>query len=211
MQRLVLALILGSVLFGTGCHQRFKKHAASVGDVRPQVLVTTGPSVLLGGSSGDGLVDAAINIGQVVRSANVADRLAEAVDVDKVNSAFAESLVQALGDGPPFGSTTDGKASVLQVKVMSYGLQAPVMGVAGTFNYDLHVSIFMPDGKKVYNAQQKCNVAFGEASNLSKALGTVNNVKQVKEMSDEEIQAVFEGAAASCGEQLVMRMRQHAG
>src|SRR5262245_30837888 len=119
MQRAVLAVVLGSLLFQAGCHQRFKKHVGSVGDVRPEVLATTGPSVVLGGSDGDGLVDAAINIGQAVRGAKVADRLADAVDVEQVNSAFAESLVQSLGSGPPFGSTTDPKASVLQVEVVS--------------------------------------------------------------------------------------------
>jgi hypothetical protein len=208
--RSVVPLLVMMVVMG-GCHQRFKKNVASLGEVRPQVLVTTGPSVLLGGAAGDGLVAAAVNITQAVKSVNTADRLAQAVDIDRVNSAFAESLVQALGAGPPFGTTPDPNASVLQVEVVSYGLEAPAMGLQGTFNYDLHVSIFKPDGSKVYNAQQGCNVPFGEASALSQALGTVNNVKQINEMTDEQIQEAFEGAAAGCGQQLVMRMRQHAG
>jgi hypothetical protein len=210
MRSVVSWMLVGMVVLG-GCHQRFKKNVGSVGDVRPQVLVTTGPSVMLGGSSGDGLLAAAVNVTQAVRSVNTAERLAGAVDIERVNSAFAESLVQSLGAGPPFGTTPDAKASVLQVEVISYGLEAPAMGMQGTFNYDLHVSIFKADGTKVYNAHQGCNVAFGDASGLSQALGTVNNVKQINEMTDEEIQAAFEGAAAGCGQQLVMKIRQHAG
>jgi hypothetical protein len=210
MRSVLPALLVGMLILG-GCHQRFKKNLGSIGDVRPQVLVTTGPSVMLGGSSGDGLLAAAVNVTQAVRSVNAADRLAEAVDVDRVNSAFAESLVQSLAGGPPFGTTPSPEASVLQVEVVSYGLQAPAMGMQGTFNYDLHVSIFKSDGSKVYNAHQGCNVAFGDASSLSQALGTVNNVKQINEMTDEQIQEAFEGAAAGCGQQLVMKMRQHAG
>lgn len=206
-----VAIVLAMTTIVGGCHQRFKKHVASIGDVRPEVIVSGGPSVVLGGSSGDGLLAAAVNVTQAVRAGDIAERLANAVDVDRVNSAFAEGLVEAIGAGPPFGTTPDRKASVLQVEVTRYGLEVPMMGMAGTFNYDLHVSIYMADGKKVYNTHLGCNVPFGEASALSQAIGTVNNAKQLREMSDEEIQSVFEGAAAGCGQQLVVKMRKHAG
>lgn len=211
MRSSISAVFVATLLLSAGCHQRFKKYVADIGDVRPEVTALGGPRVVLGGSEGEGLVAAAVNVAQAVRSIDASKRLADAVDVERVNSAFAEGLVQALGSGPPFGSTPDPKASVLQVEVTSYGLEAPVMGLAGTFNYDLHVSIYMVGGKKVYNARHGCNVPFGDASTLSQALGTVNNIKQLREMSDEEVQAVFEGAARACGQQLVLKMRRHAG
>ena len=206
--RASLCLVLLSTT--AGCHARFKKNVGSIDDVRPQILVGTGPSVVLGGASGTDVVSSVVNVVQAVRSIDAAGRLAEAVDVEGVNSSFASGLERALGEGPPFGTSSDRAASLLEVEVVSYGLEAPVMGMAGTFNYDLHVSIYLPDGKKVYNTHQSCNVGFGQASAVSQALGTVNNVKQLDQMSDAEVQAVFEGAAAMCGEQLVMRMRKHA-
>lgn len=205
------ALLVLAVLLGAGCHQRFKRHVADIGDVRPEVLTTGGPLVWLGGTQGDSLLAAAVNVSQAVRSGDAAKRLADAVDVERVNSAFASSLIETLGAGPPFGTTPDKSASVLQVEVTNYGLTAPAMGIAGTFHYSLSVSIFMAGGKKVYRSSLTCEVPFGEASTLSQVLGTVNNSKQLREMSDEEIQAAFEGAAIGCGQQLVMKMRQHAG
>ena len=45
---------------------------------------------------------------------------------------------------------------------------------------------------------------------VSVATGTVDNVKQLERMTDAEIQQVFEGAARSCGRELVVRVRKHA-
>ena len=84
------------------------------------------------------------------------------------------------------------------------------MGFAGTFNYDLHVSIFLSGAQKVYNTHQRCDVGFGEASALSQVLGTVDNVKQLDQMTDAQIQATFDNAAALCAQELVLRMRRHA-
>lgn len=204
------SLLFVALSMMAGCHARFKRNVASIDDVRPQIIVSTGPSVVLGGAAGTDVVSTVVNVVQAVRSVDAAGRLAGAVDVEGVNSSFAAGLEHALGDGPPFGASADHEASLLEVEVVGYGLEAPVMGMAGTFNYDLRVSIFLPTGRKVYATHQSCNVGFGEASSLSQALGTVNNTKQLDQMTDAEIQAVFEGAASMCGEQLVMRMRKHA-
>ena len=39
----------------------------------------------------------------------------------------------------------------------------------------------------------------------------VNNIEELRRMSDPEIQAAFEGAAYYCGADLVLKMRKHAG
>jgi hypothetical protein len=147
---------------------------------------------------------------QGVRSVKAAERLSEAVDIDGVNRSFQKGLRTALGDGPPFGMSKDDDAALLQVEVVGYGLSAPVMGSPGTLHYDLKVSIYLPDGKKVYKTRQSCHVVFCDASGLSVSLGTVDNVKQLEQMSDADIQGAFASSASTCGQELVMRMRQHA-
>jgi hypothetical protein len=207
---LLTAWLLGVATVMPGCHARFKKYVDQIDEVRPQVITQAGPSVSLGGAGGDDLASAVVNVVQGVRAMKAADRLASAVRIDGVNSAFAAGVVEALGSGPPFGTSPDQDASLLQVEVVNYGLEAPVMGMAGTFNYDLRVSIYLPGGKKVYSAHHSCNVAFGDASAFSRAFGTVDNVRQLNEMSDDQIQEAFEWGARACGPQLVARMRKHA-
>ena len=161
-------------------------------------------------TTGDDLVSAAVNVVQGVRSIEAANRIARAVDIRGVDRAFKGSLKKALGDGPPFGTTDNPKGSLLQVSVVDYGLETPAIGMSGVFNYDLHIEIFLANGKKVYNGGQSCKVGFGDASALAEVLGTVNNVKQLNQMTDAEIQQTFEGAASLCGQQVVMKLRQQA-
>ena len=202
-------LVLVGLALTAGCHARFKRHVADVGDVRPQVVVQGGPEVVLGGG-GEGLAGLAVGVVQGVRGAQAANRIADAVDIPQVDKAFARGFGAALGAGPPFGTTTDAGASLLQIEVLGYGLYAPVMGQPGSFVYETRASIYLPDGKKVYKVSHACNVGFGDAMPVSVATGTVDNVKQLERMSDAEIQQVFEGAARRCGQDLVVRMRRHA-
>lgn len=204
-----LGWVLVVALLG-GCHARFKKYVGSIDSVRPEVIVTTGPSVALGGVGDDSLVGDVVNVVQAVRSIDAAQHLSEVVDIQGVNQRFTEGLHDAIGSGPPFPVSDSPQAALLQVEVVDYGLKSPMMGVAGVFNYDLHLEIYLPGGKKVYNAHQSCSVGFGDASALSQAIGTVNNVKQLKDMSDREVQKTFENAAALCGQQVAMKIRKHA-
>lgn len=201
---------LSVVLLCAGCHARFKNHVDQIGDVRPQVIVSGGPEVVLGDSGMDGLAGLAVDVVQGVRGAQAAERIAEAVDIQRVDKAFARGFGKALGEGPPFGTSDEQSASLLQVEVQGYGLYAPVMGQQGSFHYDTRVSIYLPDGKKVYKVGHTCTIGFGDAMAVSVATGTVDNVKQLEQMTDREIQEVFVEAARTCGEQLVLRMRKHA-
>ena len=197
-----------AVLLGSGCHARFKKHAASLGDVQPQVIVTSGPQAALGGGGSD-VVGIVVGAVQVARATSAADRLSS-VDVEPVNEAFVAGLQDALRAGPPFGLTDEQSAPVLQLEVVSWGMEAPVAGMPGALTYDLKVSIYDTDGKKVYKARQGCSVGFGDAAPVSVALGTVDNVKQLNKMTNAELQATFEASAQTCGQELAMRMRKHA-
>lgn len=194
-----------------GCHARFKKHVDQIDLVRPQILVSGGPMVEMGGADTESdVVDAVVGVVQGVRGIQAAERIAGAVKIDKVNRGFVRGLTKALGDGPPFGTTPEQGGPLLQVEVLGYGLVVPVMGMPGYFTYDTRVEIYLKNGDKVYKTRHTCSVPFGDAMPISVATGTVDNVKQLEQMSDAEIQDVFEEASRACGEDLVVKMRDHA-
>ncbi len=195
---------------GSGCHARFKKAVGNLDQVRPQLVMSGGPAVQLGHVYDEGLVGAVVNIAQDVKGVKVADRIASSVDVDGVNAAFSAGLADTLGAGPPFGLTQDPKASLLQVEILSYGLNVPQMGAPGSFTYTIRVGIYEPTGRRVYKTVRSCSTGVGSPSPVAQALLLVNNVKQLEEMSDRELQRAFEGASYYCGIELVTKMRKHA-
>ncbi|MEQ1564628.1 MAG: hypothetical protein ABMA64_03235 [Myxococcota bacterium] len=203
-----LALLV-AVMSLAGCHSRFKKYVNQIDAVKPRVVVTTGPSVTLGGATGDDLVSGVVNVVQGIRSIEAANRLAEAVDIQGVNKGLGRGFRKALGDGPPFTASNDDSAATMSIEVEDYGLESGAIGMQGVFNYNLHIEIFLPEGKKVYNSRLRCAVGFGDASALSQVLGTVDNVKQLNQMTDAQIQETFENAASMCAEELVMMIRRH--
>ncbi len=213
------ALLWTAALATAGCHAKFKKYAPTLGSVRTQVIVTGGPTVDLGEMEGSGTGDlgdavaAVVNVVQAVKEVDLARRIADAVDVRQVNDAMEQSLADTLGSGPPFAWTADEKSAgaLLQVEVLSYGLQVPGIGLPGVFTYELRTRIYKPDGERVYSARTECSVDAGDPKAVSVALGAVNNARQIKEMSDEDIQAAFDSVAAYCGQELVRKMRKHAG
>lgn len=202
--------MLVCLVFAAGCHARFKKHVDAIDAVRLQTVLTTGPSVSLGRVQGDGLAAAVANVAQEVRSMKAAEQLARDVNINKVNAAFTAGVIEAIGSGPPFATTEDPKAALFYAEVTDYGLYSPAIGVPGTFQYSVRVEIFLPNGKKVYNSGATCAVGFGDASELSRVLGTVDNVMQLKDMTRREVTATFEAASRMCAQQVVSQMRRHA-
>jgi hypothetical protein len=122
-----------------------------------------------------------------------------------------EGVAEVLGDGPPFAYTDDKAAANLQLEVLSWGLLVPYLGAPGEFYYDLRVRIYKPDGERVYKTRMHCSTAAGSPPAESLVFGTVDNVKQLEQMSDEQIQDAFDAVARWCGGQLVSKMRRHAG
>ncbi len=200
------------MLMVAGCHPRFKKHAASLGDIRPDVVNNSGPHANLGmiHEEDSSLVGDVVNVVQAVKGMHIAGRLGEAVEPAGVNDAFASGFSETLGAGPPFGVTDDPGAPVMQVEVLSYGLDVASLGAQGVFTYDLRVKIYRSDGYRVYKARHSCASTFGQASAVSRVLNTVNNVKQLNQMTDAQVQEIIEGTAYYCGQDLVARMRRHA-
>lgn len=207
MSRTLLGVLALSLL--GGCHARFRQAAPHLGAVRTQIVSTSNPSVVFGAGGEDFLfLDEVLEADQGGR---VSQRLDKSVDVSQMNAAFEAQLTETLADGPPFGLTEKKKAPLLQVEVQDYGMIVPTLGQQGLFFYDLAVRIYDRDGKRVYKTGLTCTTPAGDPMAISVALGTVDNARQVEDMRKREIQAAFGAAARDCANELVMRMRKHAG
>lgn len=216
MRPLVLLPLLPLLL--AGCHAKFKREAPTLGEVRTQVVTTGGPYVELGqlavatDNPLANLAIAAVNISQEVKGANLAGRIAGAVDIESINRSFNDGIAQTLQAGPPFAYTDSPEANAtMQVEVLSYGLYVPSLGAPGVFTYDIRVRIYKKDGDRVYTTRHQCEIGAGTPDVTEAVLGVVNNVREIDEMSDAEINQAFATMAAWCGQTFVVKMRRHAG
>ncbi len=204
------ALALVCSLVATGCHSRFKKRVGSIDDVRPDMVVPGGPYVALGGVGGDGLLAAAVNVAQGVRSIDLTRRVSSAVDPGPVSDAFLTEMDLALGEGPPFDLDRRSDA-VRQIRMDGYGIEVAALGMPGVLTYNLSTWIYLPDGERVYTAGHHRAVSFGDPEAVSVVRGAVNNSRANKDMSDPEIQDMFEGGARWRAQQTGLRIRGHGG
>jgi hypothetical protein len=204
-------------LLGPGCHAKFKKYAPTLGEVRLQTVTTGAPYVSLGKvyTDNDSLIDlvgTAVNVVQTVKEIDQSDRIARAVDIQKVNAALQAGVQETLGSGPPFAWTDKAQApAVLQLEILDYGLAVPGLGARGVFTYSMKARIYKADGDRVYSYSMTCDSAAGMPDSVAAALGVVNNVKQLNEMSNAQIQEAFDAMAHWCGSAFVVKMRKHAG
>lgn len=208
MNRWIQGLII--VLAASGCHAKFKKHVGSIDTVRPEMTVPGGPFVSLGGVQGDGLLAAAVNVTQGVKSIDLTRRVNDAVDPSMVADAFTAEMDQALGKGPPFDMDSRSD-TMLQIGLNSYGIEVAGLGMPGALTYNLTTRIYLPSGERVYTASHNCAVPFGDPSAASVVFGAVNNARAIKDMSDREIADMFAGGARWCAQQTVLRIRRHGG
>ncbi len=214
-------------LLATGCHAKFKKHADQVGAAQLQVLALGGADAQLGRAgvlldptpeSDEEAVAGAVaavaagvfNTVQAVKEAELRDRIATAVDPSLTNEAMMLGVTETLGGGPPFSIAEDAR-SLLQLEVLSWGLSVPTVGASGSFTYTVRARVYLPDGERIYSNSLTCVVGAGAPSAVSQALGLVNNAKQVKQMSDAELQDAFDAMARYCGGVFVTKLRKHAG
>lgn len=209
-----LRLILAASLALTGCHAKFKKHAAEVGQARVQVVVTGGPEVMLGRADMEatGIVGAVVNIAQAVNEVELANRIGGAVDVSAVAVSLESGVAEVLGGGPPFAYSNDqGAPGLLELELLSYGLYAPYLGAPGSFTFDARARVYLADGDRIYSKRMTCTAGVGDPDLAAVALGFVNNTREIQQMSDAEINDVFQAVAQSCGQRFVVTMRKHAG
>lgn len=209
--------LVGGLL--TGCHAKFKKNAPLIDEVRVQPLTVGGPQVTLGKvyTSGEDnplvqVAAAGVNIAQSVNEVKQERRIADAVEVGAINEGLNIGVVETLGDGPPFGTTEDAAhGDLLQIEILEYGVFVPYLGAPGEFTFTARARIYRGDGDRVYRKRLSCTGSLGDPKVLGVVMGTVNNVKQLKDMSDDEINEAFVGMARYCGEKFAIKMRKHAG
>lgn len=210
----------------TGCHAKFKKAVPTIDDINVQVVTTGGPYVELGkvwgtpetnNPTANLLMDVAavaVNVSQEIKAIDHTTRIYNAVDIQGVNAAMTQGLGETLGGGPPFayGSSTDTDAT-LQLEVLSYGLYVPYIGAPGEFTYTVRARMYRNDGTgdRVYSKTLTCEVGAGDPTAGEMVLGVVNNIRELNEMSDEEINQSFADMAYYCGTEFVVKMRRHAG
>lgn len=211
-------LTLLSLLFLVGCHAKFKREAPTLGEVRTQVLTTGGPYVQLGHVDAHtdnaivALAAVAVNVAQEVQGVKLTDRIAKAVHIEDVNRGLEQGIAETLDQGPPFAwvDRKDANAT-LQIEVLSYGLTVPYLGAPGLFTYDMRARIYKKDGDRVYTTHHTCTIGAGSPGVAESVLGVVNNVRELQEMSDEQINEAFAIMAEACARSFVVKMRQHAG
>jgi len=197
-------------VLGPGCHAKFKKEAPTLGAVSTQAFVTGHPYAHLGRMYGADIASDVVNVVQAVREVDQATRIAQAVDLPMVNQALVDGFAEALGSGPPF-AYDPGSGNVLQLEVDDYGLYVPYLGAPGEFTYLIRVRIYKADGDRVYKSRVKCTAGVGNPTATSVALDAVNNVKQLKTMTDGEVNVAFQDIAYWCGQEMVRKIRRHAG
>ena len=223
-----LRLAVGMLaILAVGCHGRFKRAVGSIDDVQLQAVTVSGPSANLGRAvyvgdptpDSDGEVAANVvgavatgvfNVVQGVKEAELREKISQ-IDIERSNDAMLDGVANALGSGPPFGAVPRGAAEpLLQLELVEWGLQVPGVGIPGSFTYVVRARLYDGDGRKKYKSRLRCDIQAGDPSPVSQALLLVNNAKQVKQMSREELQGSFDALASYCGGVFVTRMRRHA-
>jgi len=193
-----------------GCHAKFKNAAPAIDAVNVQVLTTGAPFVKLGEvpiAVDDLGLGEAINGYQQLRSLYHVGRIGEAVEPGAMEASLTHGIEATLSAGPPFGVTTAADAPLLQIEITDYGLSVPSIGAPGAFTAVAQACIYTPDGERVYRKNLNCRVSMGREEGEV----FVNNVDTLKSMTDDEINQAMAEACYACGQELVLKMRQHAG
>ncbi len=209
MSRTVSLCIVFSGL-SIGCHARLKTAAPTIDAVNVQVMTTGAPFMHLGEApvAVDGLgISDAINSVQQIRSVYHADRIGDAVEPGSMEASLTQGIEASLAAGPPFGVTNDPAAPLLQIEITDYGLSVPTISAPGAFTAVAQARLYTPDGDRVYHKNLTCDVSMGrEAGEVF-----VNNIDTLKSMSDAEINQAMSEASEACGQEIVLKMQQHAG
>ena len=209
-----------------GCHATFHKNAPDLHQVRVQVTMSGEPDVNLGkldqGSVGptsrvphaENMMDAqAMDAEQTASELDLERDLAHRVAPQPLTERMTQGLLDTTRDGSPFALTTDPQVKhTLQIDVTSYGLSVPYIGAPGEFVFDVEARLTRGDtGKLVYSTSLRCDTEAGDPTASAVALAAVDHVREIEQMSDEELQAAFNDMAYYCGTWFATRMRKHAG
>jgi len=194
-----------------GCHGRWVKAAPGIDTAELRVNVNGDAQVELGTVDDGGLVGAIINVAQAVKSADQTQRLRNAIQKKDMKAGFYRGLSSGLGEGPPASIADSGDTDALIVlNVRRYGMYVQNLGDPGTLDVIAKLKIYNKASERIYGKRLRCRTTFGDPALASVLFSTVNNVKQLKQMSDAEVNQTFVGIAEYCGDRFAMKMRQHA-
>ena len=206
-QRVILGVLCVICL---GCHSRFREAAPHIETVQVRVNTSGGPEVQLGMMDEGGLVGLVVNVVQAVKAADQTDRLRKAVRPEAVEQAVMDGMGNTL-DGNPFRFASQGEAdAVLDMDVRRYGMYVPYLGAPGSFDFVGKLTLYDRDSRRIYGKRLRCRVGVGVPYIPELMFRTVNNVRRLKEMSDEEINKVFVDVSYYCGSVFVDKLRKHA-
>lgn len=204
LQTVCLTLLL------SGCHATFKRNVGSINTVNAQSFTTAPPHVNLGNLYQNDIISLAVNTYQTLQENRAERRIREGLNPEGVTTALTSSFGDALGNGPPFGYTNGNTAdATVQMEIQSYGMEVPYIGAQGVFEYRIRVRAYRADGRSIYKARTTCSNAAGAPRDVAVAFGTVNNVRQLEQMSDAQIQGAFDKVAEWCAWEVVRKMRKH--
>ena len=205
MYRMFVLLLLMS-----GCHGKFIKAAPYLNTAKLQVNFDSEARVELGQTSGGGLLGAIVNTVQAVRSGDQTQRIRKAIQPQDLHDATYQGIVDGLQDGVPFAITESDPADVMvRVNIRRHGMFVQSLGSAGRFDFVAKLKIFDRESKRIYSKRLRCSTGVGNPSMTAEILQVVNNVKQLKSMTDEEINQTFVDIATFCGMRFATKMKQH--
>ena len=194
-----------------GCHAKFAKVAPELDTSTLSIQFNGPPMVSLGSSSDEGLIGAISNTVQAVRSMDQTARIQQAIQPDDVQAALRSGIANGLKDGIPFTIVEDESAdAIARINVRRYGMFVDNIGDPGRFDFVAKLRVYGKDRKRVYGKRLRCSAGVGSPNMAAEILQVVNNVKQLKSMSDEQINQTFVDIAAYCGSLFTLKMQRHA-
>ena len=202
--------ILMLLALTAGCHAKFAKAAPELDTSTLSIQFNGPPVVSLGSSSDEGLIGAIANTVQAVRSMDQTARIQQAIQPDDVQAALRAGIVDGLKSGKPF-SIVDGDTAdaIARINVRRYGMFVDNIGDPGRFDFVAKLRVYGKDRKRVYGKRLRCTAGVGSPGMAASILQVVNNVKQLKSMSDEQINQTFVDIASYCGSLFTLKMQRH--
>ena len=202
--------LLVLLALATGCHAKFAKVAPEL-DTSTLTFQFNGPPVVsLGTTSDDGLIGAIANTVQSVRSADQSLRIQQAIQPEDVEAALHAGVTRGLSNGKPFRIVDEDSADAIsRINVRRYGMFVDNIGDPGRFDFVAKLRVYGKDRRRVYGKRLRCSAGVGSPDLGAQVLQVVNNVKQLKSMSDEQINQTFVDIAAYCGSRFTQKMQKH--
>lgn len=206
-----------------GCHKRVNKINQYQGRIRDVMITTSAPArptVQIGRSQQQsGLLAAASELTSAVVSMDLQKRIARAAPGQRVRERFSEPyrqrVVQSFGYAEVgAGGQCDAR---LDVTTQSYGITAYTAESPLNYFFNARVDMFdCNDDKKIWemwvNWQEPITDRYlaNDPRAEVQAAGTVINLISLSQLSDDQLQFMFDSLAESAGHEIANQMEQDA-